>query len=397
MKKSVLALFVLLLATLGGAQTIPAAMAAATYQYNAETAAPARRQGVVSASGTNWNCQGSLCTTSGLSATPEVSACHALAQQVGPVRSYGHKGGMLTPGELKQCNTGVATGQPTPFARGAQPITPLSGTPPPAPGTPSSAALGLKPLTNADTLTRGAQPAAPPLGAPSPPLGAPSLGTPPPVLMKAPSMTVMPGPSPAKPSPATPSPATPPSTPQSMTAPALQGGIAGAPAGPAINGPAARQLTTINPALTRQLGLRTESFTSLKREVERRRAVAEAEARRLAAEREAEASRREGPGRNRGGSGRDCDDSRADVYAGAAEICDLVDNNCNGSVDEGVTLPRYLDADGDGHGSASLRVNVCPSEISARATQAEAGTAPWLVELGNDCDDSNPDVWRNCP
>ncbi|TFH32036.1 MAG: hypothetical protein E4G97_03190, partial [Deltaproteobacteria bacterium] len=41
------------------------AMAAETYQYNADTTAPARRQGMVSAAGINWNCQGSRCTTSG--------------------------------------------------------------------------------------------------------------------------------------------------------------------------------------------------------------------------------------------------------------------------------------------------------------------------------------------
>ena len=32
----------------------------------------------------------------------------------------------------------------------------------------------------------------------------------------------------------------------------------------------------------------------------------------------------------------DCDDNNPDVYPGHAEICDGVDNNCNGIVDEGV-------------------------------------------------------------
>src|SRR4030065_846394 len=98
--------------TLGGVQAIPAAMAAANYQYIAETTAPAQRQGMVSVSGVNWTCQGTRCVTSGLSATPAASDCHALAQQVGPVRSYGNKSGMLTPGELQQCNAELTTGQP---------------------------------------------------------------------------------------------------------------------------------------------------------------------------------------------------------------------------------------------------------------------------------------------
>ena len=31
----------------------------------------------------------------------------------------------------------------------------------------------------------------------------------------------------------------------------------------------------------------------------------------------------------------DCDDTRADVYPGASEVCDAVDNDCDGEVDEG--------------------------------------------------------------
>ena len=96
-------------------------------------------------------------------------------------------------------------------------------------------------------------------------------------------------------------------------------------------------------------------------------------------------------------AGQDCDDSRADVHPGAAETCDLVDNNCDRRVDEGVTLPKFLDADGDGHGSAvpAHRLSLCPSQIEGYATQAVDG-GPWLSDLGNDCDDGNPLIWTGC-
>ena len=39
----------------------------------------------------------------------------------------------------------------------------------------------------------------------------------------------------------------------------------------------------------------------------------------------------------------DCNDANAAIHPGAAEVCNGVDDNCNGSVDEG-----FLDTDGDG-------------------------------------------------
>ena len=55
----------------------------------------------------------------------------------------------------------------------------------------------------------------------------------------------------------------------------------------------------------------------------------------------------------------DCDDSDDTVWPGAAEVCDVQDNNCDGAVDEGVTRTFYVDIDGDGHGLASVTLDAC--------------------------------------
>ncbi|AOE49718.1 putative metal-binding motif-containing protein [Kangiella sediminilitoris] len=55
----------------------------------------------------------------------------------------------------------------------------------------------------------------------------------------------------------------------------------------------------------------------------------------------------------------DCDDSKRAVNIGAQEICDGIDNNCNGDIDEGVSVAYYLDADSDLWGDASKVYYAC--------------------------------------
>jgi hypothetical protein len=70
----------------------------------------------------------------------------------------------------------------------------------------------------------------------------------------------------------------------------------------------------------------------------------------------------------------DCDDTNAEVNPDATEVCDEIDNNCVGGVDEGVTSPFYADGDGDTYGAG---------------TAVERCSAPkGFVENADDCDDT---------
>lgn len=77
----------------------------------------------------------------------------------------------------------------------------------------------------------------------------------------------------------------------------------------------------------------------------------------------------------------DCNDSEPLAWTGATEVCDEVDNNCDGSVDEGVTGTYYRDGDGDTYGDPSVMVNACSSPGSA-----------WVTNDG-DCNDSEALAW----
>ncbi|MCB9765642.1 MAG: VCBS repeat-containing protein [Alphaproteobacteria bacterium] len=91
----------------------------------------------------------------------------------------------------------------------------------------------------------------------------------------------------------------------------------------------------------------------------------------------------------------DCDDEDAAINPGAAEACDGVDNNCDGTADEGVTLTFFADGDGDGYGDPSATTEACeaPSGYTADSTDCDDANAevyPGAAErcegLDNDCD-----------
>jgi cysteine-rich repeat protein len=96
-----------------------------------------------------------------------------------------------------------------------------------------------------------------------------------------------------------------------------------------------------------------------------------------------------------GSCGTDCDDARMDIYLGAAELCDGVDNNCNVDIDENKPT-WYVDCDKDGFASAAAvatAVKAC-NEPSSTATGCSGGwTTLFPVDASSiDCRDTNATV-----
>jgi len=76
----------------------------------------------------------------------------------------------------------------------------------------------------------------------------------------------------------------------------------------------------------------------------------------------------------------DCDDSNNAIYPGATEICNNLDDDCDGQMDEGVGAVWYADADGDGHGNAANVQMACSQPVG-------------FVASNDDCDDSNNAIY----
>ena len=84
----------------------------------------------------------------------------------------------------------------------------------------------------------------------------------------------------------------------------------------------------------------------------------------------------------------DCDDGDSDINPDADDVCDGLDNDCDGEVDAGALVSVwYLDADGDGYGDSDTGVEACEQPSNH-------------VAEDGDCDDGddelNPGAFEVC-
>ena len=96
-----------------------------------------------------------------------------------------------------------------------------------------------------------------------------------------------------------------------------------------------------------------------------------------------------------GADASDCDDGDATISPEGVEVCDELDNNCDGQTDEGVQSTWYVDQDGDGYGQDNLTLLACtlrpgyaadPGDCDDGAVTVYPGADEWCNGLDDNCD-----------
>lgn len=93
--------------------------------------------------------------------------------------------------------------------------------------------------------------------------------------------------------------------------------------------------------------------------------------------------------------GGDCDDADAAIYAGATEVCDGADNDCDGEVDVDTPdlVAQYPDGDSDGYGNPDSPLYTCNvlSSYVADATDCDDGEDAVFPGATEVCDGADQD------
>jgi hypothetical protein len=76
--------------------------------------------------------------------------------------------------------------------------------------------------------------------------------------------------------------------------------------------------------------------------------------------------------------GNDCDDGSPSEHPFQPEVCNHIDDNCDGAIDDGVQIAGFADSDHDAEGSMEA-VNACAGDIG-------------FSIYPTDCDDANPAI-----
>ncbi|MES2565385.1 MAG: MopE-related protein [Bacteroidota bacterium] len=98
----------------------------------------------------------------------------------------------------------------------------------------------------------------------------------------------------------------------------------------------------------------------------------------------------------------DCNDNNSNIYPGRMEICNGLDDNCDGFIDEGTTTTFYRDFDADSYGMASSGTTVAcsaPSGYVSNNTDCNDGDAnsyPGATEIIGDGIDQNCNAMEVC-